>query len=263
MPVDTAPNNMSRARRLNVGPTNTVVNEWVGASDPNDHYRINLANRSRLIVNLRAAGNGARVQLIKDLNGNGRLDAGEVLGQKRSLNNVAKQFAREIDAGTYFLRVVRTGGNANYSLTTKANNLSTSTGGNSFINEVVSLTNQYRQQNGLQPLTFNSRLGTAAQNHSQNMALQDFFNHTGLDGSEAWDRVSATGYQWSRVGENIAAGQRTAQDVVQGWINSTGHRANILNPNFTEIGVGYYLLSNDTGNVNYNSYWTQVFARPM
>ncbi|MBD1910635.1 CAP domain-containing protein [Leptolyngbya sp. FACHB-16] len=131
-----------------------------------------------------------------------------------------------------------------------------------FLSEVLNLTNQFRQQNGLPALTYNARLGSAAQGHSQKMALQDFFNHVGLDGSEPEDRVSATGYQWSAVAENIAAGQRTPQDVVQGWIGSDGHRANMLDPNVTEIGLGYYFLANDTGSVNPNTYWTQVFARP-
>lgn len=62
------------------------------------------------------------------------------------------------------------------------------------------------------------------------------------------------------MGENIAAGYSTPEAVVEGWKNSSGHRANLLNPNFTELGVGYYYLANDTGSVNYNRYWTQVFG---
>ena len=91
----------------------------------------------------------------------------------------------------------------------------------------------------------------------------DFFSHTGADGSTVGDRVQNSGYQYSNAGENIAAGQTTAVDVVEGWINSPGHRANILNPNYTEIGVGYEYLQNDTGSINYNHYWTQVFGTPL
>lgn len=254
MAIDTAGNSMARARRLAVGQMATAVNEWVGSTDTNDFYRMSFNSRSRLTVGLRASGSGAMAQLIRDSNGNGRLDAGEVVKQGRSLNNTATSFPVVVTAGTYFLRVVRSNGDSSYRLTTSA--MST------FLSDVLTLTNQFRQQNGLSALTYNTRLGTAAQGHSQNMALRDFFSHTGLDGSEPWDRVTAAGYQWSRVTENIAAGQRTAQDVVQGWIDSPGHRENMLDPQVTQIGLGYYFLGNDTGTKNYNTYWTQVFARP-
>ncbi len=131
------------------------------------------------------------------------------------------------------------------------------------INQVLELTNAERAKAGFDPLKLNSQLVNAAQNHSQNMAEDDFFSHTGEDGSSVSDRVQDTGYQYSRLGENIAAGQKTAEQVVQGWMNSPGHRANILNPNFTEIGIGYVFLENDTGSVNYNYYWTQVFGNPL
>lgn len=139
-----------------------------------------------------------------------------------------------------------------------------STGSNSntaFIDEVVRLTNNFRAQNGLQPLTYDSRLGSAAQTHTSNMANQDFFSHTGIDGSSVGSRATASGYRWSTVGENIAAGQITPQAVVNSWINSPGHRANMLNPNYQNIGVGYVYLANDTGQVNYQHYWTQKFGR--
>ena len=129
-----------------------------------------------------------------------------------------------------------------------------------FINRVVELTNQERTQLGLSPLSTNPLLGQAAQTHTENMALQDFFDHTGLDGLSAGDRIEATGYDFSAWGENIGAGYLTPEEVVEGWMDSPGHRANILDPNFLEIGVGYYFLENDTGSVNFNHYWTQVFG---
>ncbi|MEA5496002.1 CAP domain-containing protein [Limnoraphis robusta] len=130
----------------------------------------------------------------------------------------------------------------------------------SWVSEVIELTNNFRQNNGLQPLMFNSQLGNAAQQHSENMAFQDFFSHAGLDGSTASSRAQAQGYPSSFVGENIGAGYLSPEDVVQGWIESLGHRENLLNPNYTEIGVGYFYLENDQGLVNYNHYWTQVFG---
>jgi hypothetical protein len=131
------------------------------------------------------------------------------------------------------------------------------------INQVVELTNAERAKAGLNPLTLNNQLVQAAQGHSDSMAADDFFSHTGVDGSDVSDRVQDTGYQYSHAGENIAAGQKTAAEVVQGWMDSPGHRANILNAEFTEIGIGYELLENDTGSVNYNHYWTQVFGTPQ
>ncbi|MBR8838528.1 MAG: hypothetical protein DSM106950_32135, partial [Stigonema ocellatum SAG 48.90 = DSM 106950] len=117
----------------------------------------------------------------------------------------------------------------------------------SFIQRVVDLTNQQRQQAGLQPLQLNDKLEHAANAHSQDMALNHYFSHNSLDGSPASDRAKNEGYQYSTFGENIAAGQATPEDVVQAWLNSPGHRANILNPNYHDIGVGYYYLANDNG----------------
>ena len=129
---------------------------------------------------------------------------------------------------------------------------------NGVLKRVFDLTNIERSKAGLPPLTFNSKLTAAAQKHSQNMAMQDFFDHRQLV-----ERVRAEGYQYSRIGENISAGQSTPESVVQGWMNSPGHRKNILNSQFRELGVGYYFLQNDGGSVNYKTYWTQVFGTPQ
>ena len=132
-----------------------------------------------------------------------------------------------------------------------------------FIYRVLELTNIERSKLGFSPLTLNTQLLNAAETHSQNMALQDFFSHTGKDGSSLGSRISATGYQFSAAAENIAAGSSTPEQVVSSWMNSSGHRANILNPNLKEIGIGYYFLADDTGSVNFNHYWTQVFATSL
>ena len=125
------------------------------------------------------------------------------------------------------------------------------------LKRILDLTNMERSKVGLPPLTFNSKLAAAAQKHSQSMAMQDFFDHR-----QMVERVKAEGYQYSRVGENIIAGNPTPEAAMQGWMKSPGHRANILNPEFRELGVGYYVLENDQGNVNYKHYWTQVFGTP-
>ncbi len=128
---------------------------------------------------------------------------------------------------------------------------------------VFDLTNEERIKAGLTPLTYNPLLEYSAENHSLNMAWQDFFSHTGIDGSTMAQRITAAGYQFSSAAENIAAGYTTPEQVVSGWMNSPGHRANILNPNLTEIGVGYYCLETDSGTLNYNHYWTQNFGTPL
>lgn len=124
------------------------------------------------------------------------------------------------------------------------------------VQQAVALTNQYRTAAQCQPLKISAQLTSAASAHSQDMASHNFFSHTGSDGSLPWDRIRRTGYSYSSAGENIAAGYYTAESVVQGWYNSPGHRANMLNCNYTEIGIAYA----DGG--AYGRYWTQVFAKP-
>lgn len=129
-----------------------------------------------------------------------------------------------------------------------------------FVQRVFNLTNQYRAANGVAPLQLNLELNAAALNQSQDMALQDYFSHTGLNGSTPASRMNQVGYTSSYYGENIAAGDTTPEEVVQAWIDSPDHRANLLNPSFTQVGIGYYYLANDTGINNYYSYWTQDFG---
>ena len=121
---------------------------------------------------------------------------------------------------------------------------------NQFASQVVQLTNQFRSQYGLRPLSWNSQLGTAAQNHALDMARMRRMSHSGSDGSQVGNRVQRVRYPFRQVGENVAHNQKTAKEVLSSWMRSPGHRENILNPNFSEIGVGYY-----------NGYWTQVFGK--
>lgn len=132
-----------------------------------------------------------------------------------------------------------------------------------FLDQVIALTNQARADNGLPSLTANPLLTTAAQKHAEAMAAAEFFDHTNpKTGDQPGDRVTAEGYRWSVVAENIAAGDATPAEVVAGWLNSPGHRANILNKDVREIGVGYVFKANDTfpGPTGYHHYWVQVFA---
>ncbi len=125
--------------------------------------------------------------------------------------------------------------------------------------EILNLINQERSNAGLNPLLLHSQLDSAANNHSEDMALEDFFSHTSSNGTNWSHRIAAV-YRGSRLAENISAGLATPAGVVQQWMNSRPHRANILDPNLEHIGIGYYHLPNDTGSVNYNHYWTLTFG---
>jgi uncharacterized protein YkwD len=124
-------------------------------------------------------------------------------------------------------------------------------------NEVALLVNQERAEAGLYPLNPDNSLFIAAQDHSADMAQQNYFSHNSLDGRLFSQRISNAGYTWNACGENIAAGYSTAQSVVNAWMNSSGHRANILSSLYCDLGVGYAFNTNS----DYKYYWTQDFGR--
>jgi len=107
-------------------------------------------------------------------------------------------------------------------------------------------------------LSWHCTLEEVAFAHSRDMGDHNFFSHTGSDGLSVGDRLSNAGYDWSEVGENIAAGQPTVTAVISAWLDSPGHCANIMRASYTETGAAGYLV---TGS-DYPIYWTQVFARP-
>jgi uncharacterized protein YkwD len=127
-----------------------------------------------------------------------------------------------------------------------------------FEQRVIELINVERTKRGLPALGFDDKLTLAARAHSQDMADKGFFSHTGSNGSNPGDRISATGYDWSTYGENIAAGYTTPESVVRGWMESPGHRANILNRDVRELGVGHVAKSGS----EFTHYWTNVLAAP-
>ncbi|MFI9804543.1 CAP domain-containing protein [Streptomyces sp. NPDC052301] len=116
---------------------------------------------------------------------------------------------------------------------------------------IVQLVNAERAKVGCPALTVNAKLTEAAQAHSADMAAHQNMSHTGSDGSSPGDRITGAGYAWSSYGENVAYGYATPDAVMAGWMSSPGHRANILNCSFKEIGVGL---------AQPNSYWTQDFG---
>ena len=116
--------------------------------------------------------------------------------------------------------------------------------------EVIRLVNNIRKQNGLSPLTANWELSRVARYKSQDMADRNYFSHTSPTYGTPFQMIKAFGLSYRTTGENIAYGYASPQKVVDGWMNSSGHRANILNASYTQIGVGYVAKGN---------YWTQMF----
>ena len=120
----------------------------------------------------------------------------------------------------------------------------------SYESEVIRLVNEIRQQNGLRPLAANWELSRVARYKSQDMRDNGYFSHNSPTYGTPFQMLSAFGLSYRTAGENIAKGYASPQAVVNGWMNSSGHRANILNASYTQIGVGY---------VSGGNYWTQLF----
>ncbi len=121
-----------------------------------------------------------------------------------------------------------------------------------YVKEVINLVNAERAKEGLPSLTMDKKVQAAAQVRA--MECEQLFSHTRPNGTSFVTALQEQNVSYRRAGENIAWGQRTPEQVVTGWMNSAGHRANIMNPHFTTIGVGYY--QNTAG----TNYWSQLFT---
>ncbi|WJK40023.1 CAP domain-containing protein [Solwaraspora sp. WMMA2056] len=130
---------------------------------------------------------------------------------------------------------------------------SSATGGGNLEQQVLTIVNQERGANGCGPVTINTRLSEASRLHSEDQAATDNMSHEGSDGSSPWERAERAGYD-NAIGENVAAGYPTAAAVMDGWMNSAGHRANILNCDAVAMGVGTARSADGT------LYWTQMFG---
>ncbi|WP_238015328.1 CAP domain-containing protein [Dactylosporangium sp. AC04546] len=122
--------------------------------------------------------------------------------------------------------------------------------------QVLAIVNSERAKAGCKPLAFNAKLAAAAGKHSQDMYQRKYFSHTTPDGVDFATRISNEGYRWSGAAENIAMGQDSPEAVMQAWMNSSGHRANILNCGLKDLGVGLYYVQGKP------KYWTQDFGSP-
>jgi uncharacterized protein YkwD len=140
-----------------------------------------------------------------------------------------------------------------------------------FENEVLRLTNEARamgancggqQFAAAPPLVMNELLRCSSRLHSLDMGENDFFDHTNLAGQDPFDRMMEAGYSGGFMGENIAMGQQSPQQVVDGWMDSPGHCMNIMNAGYTEIGIGYWEGMAESQWFNGNKLWTQNFGAP-
>ncbi len=122
--------------------------------------------------------------------------------------------------------------------------------------DVLVLVNQERANVGAPALTWNGPLAAVAQAHSADMAARNFFAHNNPDGQTPFDRMAAAGITYTAAAENIAAGYADANAVMNGWMNSPGHKTNILNATYTEIGIGVKQGG------SFGTYWTQNFIHP-
>ncbi|WP_214483148.1 CAP domain-containing protein [Bacillus sp. SM2101] len=129
-----------------------------------------------------------------------------------------------------------------------------------FVNEVVNLVNIEREAEGLDPLTLSDEVTDVAQVKAKDMRDNNYFDHVSPTYGEPGDMLINFGVNYRMSGENIAAGHTTPEDVVEGWMNSEGHRENILRPAFTEIGIGYIEGNEDN---EYSTYWVQMFILPF
>ena len=121
--------------------------------------------------------------------------------------------------------------------------------------QVLELVNQERTKQGLKALTLSNELTNVATKKAQDMADNGYFDHTSPTYGSPFEMMTRFGVQYRSAGENIAAGQKTAQEVMNSWMNSSGHRANILNADYEQIGIGYV-----TGG-KYGTYWVQLFKK--
>lgn len=122
---------------------------------------------------------------------------------------------------------------------------------NDFKMQILSLTNNYRAENGLSPLSWDDNLAAVAQMHCDDMQARGYFDHNTPEGKTPFERMTDYGIVYLSAGENLAVGYPTPESVMEGWINSESHRQNILNPTFKYMGVGF----NKEGR-----YWAQEFA---
>lgn len=251
-------------------PGGAVYAGRLGGKNPLDVIRLRVSRRSRVVLDVAELTAGVEMQWLDR--------KGKALGRSRFLSTQnSKAPTATLKPGTYYLKLSARSGVSSYRLrlaiapqprssqkSLRSSSLQSfaDNQGDRFALKVLRLTNDYRRSFGLAPLRLNPVLSAIAQSHSQDMASNDFFDHCGSNGSTVFDRFLLRGYAYRSGGENIAAGFSTPKSVVNAWIKSPGHRANLLTPFFQEMGVGFVHLPSDPGKIKLRYYWTQNFGVP-
>lgn len=243
-------------------PGNRSIGQ-LSSSTPERFYKIRSRQQGVLSLSLSGLQANATLELLNP--------QGKRLAQSTQPGRSSEAIQYDVNPGTYYVRVFRQQGKTRYQLRLSQHpvqvkpaqvQLLLPAAPDPIVQAVLDLTNQYRAQASLAPLHWNSILTATALAHSQDMAYNDFFSHTGSDRSSLFDRLRAAGYAYDSVGENIAAGYATPAGVVQAWMQSPEHRANILSPDLREMGVGFFFLDQDPGTIQSRYYWTQNFGSP-
>ena len=125
---------------------------------------------------------------------------------------------------------------------------------------ILKQVNLKRAINGVGRLTPNRRLTAAAQKHAEQMARRDFVDHRSPGGRSLRDRIATEGYSWRVIAENLSAGQSSPESTVESWMTSPGHRENMLNSEYLEVGMGYAVPSKEGKRPRYSNYWVVVFG---
>lgn len=200
---DATSTTLSSHKRFLVSSTTSKIEGSLGVTKSHDMYRIRLTSRSESNLISKSSRANADIELIQDMNGNRLLDSGEIVASSRAPRTLRDLISMTgLDPGTYFLRVLAVENSQSqfqYHLSTRAK----PNQDKSEAYKVVELINKERIRRGLHPLAVNTQLSRAAQKHKENMAVQDFFDHTGLDGSSPTTRMFAEGYNSYGAAENI------------------------------------------------------------
>lgn len=254
MPVN---NNLKAAKKLSFQEGSRSYIGNVGKSKSEQLYKLNINRSSSIGLSMTGLKADANLELLNR--------QGKILDRSTQKGRLNESITQTVGKGVYYVRVAQQRGNTRYKLSLSVDSLQSTSAAPSdpFIQQVLDLTNTERQKAGLSPLRLNAKLNASAQSHSVDMALNDFFSHTGSDQSTSLNRIAGAGYNYDYAAENIAAGYATPRSVVQAWMNSPGHRTNILYPGLQEIGIGFYFLPNDSGTTTYRYYWTQDFGKPQ
>ena len=166
-----------------------------------------------------------------------------------------KQFVSNRAGAGFLYNIHSTANSNNYGNGDSTNKVSQNSNLSANAQEVIKLVNKERNAAGLSALTENSRLSEAAQAKAEDMMKNGYFSHTSPTYGSPFEMMKTFGITYKSAGENIAKGQKTPAAVMNGWMNSSGHRANILNASYEQIGVGF---CKDSSGV---TYWVQMFIR--